>query len=802
MAAADSLPDSPRSSGVSTRVASSPQQLQRLSITPAHFSPEARVQFSARLKKLAEDVDVTVGSVGGPISKHHRPICSGGETFAGGDVTILKGASQEEQGSDTDAGNDYSSHHILAVQKPSAEMTGDCKSRTQCDCIERQSSGGLSLSNMALLKYTLAPSSAATLCTLTPAAAPDASPLGANISGASALSQASLAAPMAHVTARALMLEGSDSDSIGDFIPTPAVEPCSAESAGSKEGTFLPPPPASPTHSPAAPLSLPSPASPSSHSSLHRAPLLRIPALSLLTALTAVKPTPAASSASAAAAAVAPVPAASCNPLSASASAPAPASMCDASTRVLMVPEDDGFTWRKYGQKLIRASSRPRLYFRCRQPGCLARKTEDRAADGKVLGRKYLSLHNHNPPTPSPPAAAAADAAAVRGELDADAAAVRGELDQQMGGMCSKLDEQGEARQEQWGMMGDGWHERVQVDEDQKQHGGELENWLQQQQHEQEHEAEQEKEEQGQQAWGMFGMGSDVEGLFDLSLSDAFLNDAPTDCDCSNHTINNKIWLPAEEFGGGVSEETLSEEGLSLTVSGEASWGVATGDRNEGRLSSPSCSLAMIESLLMSDVEASNNEYGWDGVFQEISQGAEKAVVTDDEHGGEEGPLDAWACCTNEAPASVKQQYVVLRTTSGPTSPTQRTATISGRAAAFSPRVTPGGSPGVSSGAAPGSPSGVRMVCAQQVVEEPRVVVAVRSDADVVDDGYHWRKYGHKLVGGNTFPRSYYRCTSGDCRVRKQVERSKHDPSMVVTTYEGRHNHSAPGPILCLPQSL
>ncbi|CAI5500438.1 unnamed protein product [Closterium sp. Naga37s-1] len=492
---------------------------------------------------------------------------------------------------------------------------------------------------MALLKYTLAPSSAATLCTLTPAAAPDASPLGANISGASALSQASLAAPMAHVTARALMLEGSDSDSIGDFIPTPAVEPCSAESAGSKEGTFLPPPPASPTHSPAAPLSLPSPA-----------------------------------------------------------------------TRVLMVPEDDGFTWRKYGQKLIRASSRPRLYFRCGQPGCPARKTEDRAADGKVLGRKYLSLHNHNPPTPSPPAAAAADAAAVRGELD-----------QQMGGMCSKLDEQGEARQEQWGMMGDGWHERVQVDEDQKQHGGELENWLQQQQqqqqqqqHEQEHEAEQEKEEQGQQAWGMFGMGSDVEGLFDLSLSDAFLNDAPTDCDCSNHTINNKIWLPAEEFGGGVSEETLSEEGLSLTVSGEAS----------------------------------------------------------------------------------------CRTTSGPTSPTQRTATISGRAAAFSPRVTPGGSPGVSSGAAPGSPSGVRMVCAQQVVEEPRVVVAVRSDADVVDDGYHWRKYGHKLVGGNTFPRSYYRCTSGDCRVRKQVERSKHDPSMVVTTYEGRHNHSAPGPILCLPQSL
>ncbi|CAI7784834.1 unnamed protein product [Closterium sp. NIES-53] len=166
--------------------------------------------------------------------------------------------------------------------------------------------------------------------------------------------------------------------------------------------------------------------------------------------------------------------------------------------------------------------------------------------------------------------------------------------------------------------------------------------------------------------------------------------------------------------------------------------------------------------------------------------------------GGGDWALDAWACCKHEAPTSIKQH----RTASGPTSPTQRTAINSGRAAAFSPRVTSVGSPGVSSGATAGCASGVRMVCAQQVMEEPRVVVAVRSEADVVDDGYHWRKYGHKLVGGNTFPRSYYRCTSGDCRVRKQVERSKQDPSVVVTTYEGRHNHSAPGPILCLPQSL
>lgn len=40
--------------------------------------------------------------------------------------------------------------------------------------------------------------------------------------------------------------------------------------------------------------------------------------------------------------------------------------------------------------------------------------------------------------------------------------------------------------------------------------------------------------------------------------------------------------------------------------------------------------------------------------------------------------------------------------------------------------------------------------------------------------------------------RSYYKCTSNGCPVRKHVERAYHDSRAVITTYEGKHNHDVP----------
>ncbi|CAF2159470.1 hypothetical protein HID58_025517 [Brassica napus] len=69
-----------------------------------------------------------------------------------------------------------------------------------------------------------------------------------------------------------------------------------------------------------------------------------------------------------------------------------------------------------------------------------------------------------------------------------------------------------------------------------------------------------------------------------------------------------------------------------------------------------------------------------------------------------------------------------------------------------------------------------------------------RSSGEVVpSDLWAWRKYGQKPIKGSPFPRGYYRCSSSKgCSARKQVERSRADPSMLVITYTSEHNHPWP----------
>ncbi|KAG5396990.1 hypothetical protein IGI04_018804 [Brassica rapa subsp. trilocularis] len=60
---------------------------------------------------------------------------------------------------------------------------------------------------------------------------------------------------------------------------------------------------------------------------------------------------------------------------------------------------DDGFRWRKYGQKVVKGNPNPRSYYKCTYTACDVKKHVERGAeDVKFLLVTYDGIHEHDPP--------------------------------------------------------------------------------------------------------------------------------------------------------------------------------------------------------------------------------------------------------------------------------------------------------------------------------------------------------------------------------------------------------------------
>lgn len=59
---------------------------------------------------------------------------------------------------------------------------------------------------------------------------------------------------------------------------------------------------------------------------------------------------------------------------------------------------DDGYNWRKYGQKQVKGSENPRSYYKCTYPNCPTKKKVERSLDGQITEIVYKGNHNHPKP--------------------------------------------------------------------------------------------------------------------------------------------------------------------------------------------------------------------------------------------------------------------------------------------------------------------------------------------------------------------------------------------------------------------
>ena len=59
---------------------------------------------------------------------------------------------------------------------------------------------------------------------------------------------------------------------------------------------------------------------------------------------------------------------------------------------------DDGYNWRKYGQKVVKGSEHPRSYYKCTHPNCEVKKIIESSFTGQITEIMYKGNHDHPKP--------------------------------------------------------------------------------------------------------------------------------------------------------------------------------------------------------------------------------------------------------------------------------------------------------------------------------------------------------------------------------------------------------------------
>ena len=61
-------------------------------------------------------------------------------------------------------------------------------------------------------------------------------------------------------------------------------------------------------------------------------------------------------------------------------------------------PSSDGYNWKKYGQKQLKGTERPRSYYKCTHPNCTVKKHVEYSDEGEITEITYKGEHNHLKP--------------------------------------------------------------------------------------------------------------------------------------------------------------------------------------------------------------------------------------------------------------------------------------------------------------------------------------------------------------------------------------------------------------------